>query len=174
MADAAPLDPSVRAALEKLADIMTPPPASFLPQTWAWAALAALALALAAVRLVRWQRHRAANRYRAEALAELARIERAMADGVAPGTALAAIPPLIKRVALTAWGRPRVAALAQARWLAFLRATDRDAAPSAPLAGLLDDGEYRSAAALAAVSHDDARACMQAARHWIEAHRVSA
>jgi hypothetical protein len=168
-----PLDPSLRAALDKLADVVTPAPVSFVPQTWGWAVLAVILVALAAWLAMRWHRHRMANRYRAEALAELARIERTIADG-APGTALAAIPPLLKRVALTAWPRARVAALTQARWAAFIRTTDTDAASSAPLARLLDDAEYRSAAAAAAMSADDARACTRAARHWIEAHRVSA
>lgn len=175
MADPAPpLDPSVRAALEKLSDIVAPPPASFVPQTWGWAALAAIVLALVICGLVRWHRRREANRYRVEALAELARIERAITQSPGRAEALAAIPPLLKRVALAAWPRSRVAGLAQARWVAFLQATAGASTFPVPLAKLLNDIEYRSAKELAAMSADDARVCVAVAKHWIEAHRVSA
>jgi hypothetical protein len=175
MADPVPsLDPSARAALEKLADIVAPAPVSFVPQTWGWAALAAIALAVAVWGVVRWHRRRKANRYRAEAIAELARIERTLADGSAPAEALAAIPPLLKRVALAAWPRSRVASLAQTRWVDFLHVTGNEAILPAPLAGLLNDIEYRSTKELAAISADDARVCARVAKQWIESHRVSA
>jgi hypothetical protein len=175
MADPAPsLDPSVRAALEKLTDIAAPPAVSFVPQTWGWAALAAIVLALAVWGVVRWRRHREANRYRAEALAELARIKRRITEGPDPAEALAAIPPLLKRVALAAWPRSRVASLAQTYWVDFLGATERESTLPLPLAKLLNDIEYRSVKEVAAISADDARVCVEVAKHWIEAHRVSA
>jgi Domain of unknown function (DUF4381) len=175
MAELAPtLDPSVRAALEKLADIVTPPPVSFVPQTWGWYALAALALALAAWGFLRWHRRRKANRYRIEALAELDCIERSIGDGHTPGEALAAIPPLLKRVALAAWPRARVAKLAQSPWVDFLRDSEGKASMPRPLMQLLNDIEYRSNKELAAISAADAHACFESARRWIEVHRVSA
>jgi Domain of unknown function (DUF4381) len=175
MADTPPsLDPSVRAALEKLADIVTPQPVSFVPQTWGWAVLAVFVLTLLAWALIRWQRHREANRYRREALAELAHIEQAMADTRRQAEALAAIPPLLKRVALAAWPRPQVAALSQGRWLAFIRGSEAEGAVPMPLAKLLKNAEYRSPAELTAMPAGDAQACVTAARHWIETHRVSA
>jgi hypothetical protein len=175
MADpAAPLDPSVRAALEKLADIVAPPPVSFVPQTWGWAALAGIVLILAVGGFLRWRRHRQANRYRVEALAELARLERTITQGTNPADALAAIPPLLKRVALAAWPRSRVASLAQTHWVDFLGASAGEPTLPVPLAKLLNDIEYRSAKEFAAISTDDARVCVEVAKHWIEAHRVSA
>jgi len=175
MTDATPsLDPSVRAALEQLTDIVAPPAVSFVPQTWGWAVLAAIVLVLALWGFRRWRRHREANRYRAEALAELARIEQTLTRGPDPAAALAAIPPLLKRVALAAWPRSRVASLAQTRWVDFLRATAGESTLAPPLAKLLSDIEYRSPKELAALSAEDARACVEIARHWIEAHRVSA
>jgi Domain of unknown function (DUF4381) len=175
MGDPTPsLDPSVRAALERLTDIVAPPPVSFVPQTWGWAALAAIVFVLAVWGFLRWRRYREANRYRAEALAELARIERTITAGPDPAEALAAIPPLLKRVALAAWPRSRVASLAQTSWVEFLRVSESHSTLPTPLAKLLDDIEYRSANGLAAISADDARACVEVARYWIEAHRVSA
>lgn len=173
MPDPAPtLDPSFRAAVQKLADIVTPPPASLVPQTWGWAVLGVAVLALAAWCLLRWRRRRQANRYRREGLAELARIERTMA--VTPDAALAALPSLLKRVALAAWPRPQVAALSQTQWIDFLQKTEGNTASPSPLAQLLDDAEYRRAGEATALSPSDARACLRAARAWIEDHRVSA
>jgi hypothetical protein len=175
MADPVPvLDPSVRAALQKLADIAVPGPVSMMPQTWAWAVLGILILALLAWGLVRWHHHREANRYRTEALDALTGIERALDNGATPAETLPAIPPLLKRVALAAWPRLQVASLAQSRWIEFLRTTER--APEIPqsLAALLNDVEYRAPTALAAISTGDARACVKIARDWIEKHRVSA
>jgi hypothetical protein len=168
------LDPSARAALEKLVDIVVPQPVSFVPQTWGWAVLGFLVVLFAARAVLRWRRRRKANRYRTEALAELVRIERAMDEDPASGVALQAIPPLLKRVALAAWPRSRVAALTQSRWVDFVAAAAADGALPAPLAKLLNDTEYRPVADIAAIRPEEARACAQAARHWIEAHRVSA
>ncbi len=171
MAETAPtLDPSVRAALEKLADVATPPPVSYVPQTWGWAALALVILALAAWGFAHWLRRCDANRYRAEALAELGAIEKRVGEGDA--AALAALPPLLKRVALAAWPRARVAALSQESWVRFLSENERGgAAMPEPLAALLITREYRSSAKPGPTVSD---ACLRAARHWIEAHDVSA
>ena len=175
MADPSPvLDPSVRAALQKLADIAVPPPVSMMPQTWGWVALGVLVLALLAWGLVRWHRHREANRYRSEALAALAGIERALDSGATAAETLPAIPPLLKRVALAAWPRPQVASLAQTPWVDFLQASEHASEIPRSLATLLNDVEYRPPAALAAISPDDARACVKIAKDWIERHRVSA
>jgi hypothetical protein len=171
MAETAPtLDPSVRATLEKLADVATPLPVSYVPQTWGWVALALVILALAAWGLAHWLHRRDANRYRAEALAELGKIERRVGDGDA--AAFAALPSLLKRVALASWPRARVASLSQGSWVRFLGDTERGgAAMPEPLADLLITGEYRSLTKLAPAEAD---ACLRAARHWIEAHDVSA
>jgi len=177
---AAPLDLATRAALEQLHDVVTPPPPSWLPQTWGWAALALVLVVVATVTARRRRRRREANRYRLEALAELAALETrwnesAHADAAARASTLRALPPLLKRVALAAWPREQVACLTQEPWTDWLRAS---APPSLPLPDaatrLLDDLEYRSSQSLAAIGDDDARACLAAARQWIETHRVPA
>jgi hypothetical protein len=173
---APPLDPSMRAALAKLADIVAPPPVSFAPQTWGWVALVIVLLALAGwafARCIRWRR---ANRYRAAALLELAEIERRLSHGET-AAALAALSPLIKRAALAAWPRAQVASLSQAGWVAFLEKSEGGPAARAdiatPLSVLLSEGEYLSPEALAETPVEDAHACARAARKWIETHRVS-
>lgn len=157
------MKPGDAAALAGLADIAVPSPVSWMPQTWGWAALAALLLVAAAWAEVRRRRRREANRYRREALAELSTVEARLRSDP---SALAAIPPLLKRVALAAWPRSEVASLSGDAWVAFLR---RQAPLADAAARLLDDAEYRVALAPA-----DAEACVRAARAWIEEHRVSA
>lgn len=168
------LNPSVRAALQKLADIAVPNPVSMVPQTWGWAALTVIVLSLCLWGLRRWHHHRKANRYRTEALAELTRIERSVIDCAEPGPALTAIPPLLKRVALAACPRSQVAGLSQKYWADFLAGMEGERRLPAPLVDLLNDGEYRPTKRLNAIPAEDVRACVQAARHWIETHRVSA
>jgi len=166
------LDPAVRAAFEKLADVAVPAPVPWVPATWGWAALAIALVALAAWAIMRWRRHRAANRYRVEALAELARLERRLPDASEREDALTALPELLKRVALAAWARPEVASLSGTAWVAFLRAHAGRSGVPEPMARLLDDVEYRRG--LDPMGASDALAAAAAVRRWIEGHRVSA
>jgi len=103
-------------------ELSVPEELSLTPQTPAWyvlgAALAA-ALVLGALRVVRRYRRDA---YRRAALAELARLREAAA-GAERTAALARLPELLKRCALAAFPRERVAALSGARWHVFLERT---------------------------------------------------
>lgn len=166
------LDATTRAALQKLADIAVPPPVSWMPQTWGWAVLAAAMLALIGWLVVRGARRYAANRYRREGLSELDRIEAKLADDSERGKALAAMPELLKRVALAAWPRTEVASLSGTSWVAFLRAHGGAAGFPDNAARLLDDLEYRPHAP--PMSADEARGIVGALRNWIEGHVVSA
>lgn len=166
------LDATTRAALQKLADIAEPPPVSWMPQTWGWAVLAAVMLALIGWLAVRGARRYAANRYRREGLSELDRIEARLADDGERRQALAAMPALLKRVALAAWPRTEVASLSGASWVAFLRAHGGTVGFPDNAARLLDDLEYRSDAP--PMSADEARSIVSVLRNWIEGHVVSA
>ena len=98
--------------MDEFRDIVVPAPVSAAPQTWAWYPLFG-ALLVATVLLVRWfVRHRRATRYRRLALAELEEIRTRQAWGE--------LPALVKRVALQAWPRERVAALTGTEWIEFL------------------------------------------------------
>lgn len=167
-------DPISRLALDQLADIVTPVPVSWWPQTWGWGLLALILLALAAFAFLRWLRRYRANRYRREALADLAQLEGRLTDAAKRADALQAIPELLKRVALAAWPRVAVASLTGKPWLAFLHEHDVGRSFDASASRLLDDLEYRSRKSLSAVSEADARAFAISARRWIEGHVVSA
>ena len=172
MADAAP-DPATAAALRQLSDIAQPPAIRFVPQTWGWAVLSLVVLALLAAGLLLWRRRREANRYRREALVELQRIEGEMGDDAQRRAAVLALPPLVKRVALAAWPRERVASLSGTQWVEFLQHNSGTKPFPDFAARLFEDMEYRAGAG-AQIDRDEATAFVAATRSWIEGHRVSA
>ncbi|UOM33487.1 DUF4381 domain-containing protein [Acuticoccus sp. I52.16.1] len=147
--------PSLVDLLDQLVEPQPPAPVSMMPETAGWAVLAALVLVAAAFGAWRWWRHWRADAYRRAALAELA----------AAGDDAARIATVLRRTALAAWPRERVAALSGEAWLAFLDETGGDggfgggpgrALIAAPYRG--DGGASPEVAALAA--------------RWVRRHRV--
>ena len=146
------------APLYKLHDFYQPPPPSWIPQTIGWYVVFAIAgigiLLLAIHSLRRWL----GNRYRREALRELA-----------------LLPPeqfstLLKRTALTVWPRDKVASLSGEAWLRFLNSTaDGDLFQRAP-GNSIEELALRSMT----VSGDDEQELRKIAAAWIRRHRVQA
>jgi hypothetical protein len=167
------MDPQlVETALKSVDDIALPPPVSYMPQTWGWAAVALVLLALLAVLFWRWHRHRVANRYRRAALAELRLLEQRPADQAdGADLVLHGVAGILKRTAIAAWPRRDVASLSGSTWVQFLT----DHAPQGTLdellIQLLDEREYQRPLPLTADQNAKLRA---AARRWIEGHHVSA
>jgi hypothetical protein len=143
-------------SLDRLHDLAVPPPVPWWPPAPAWYAVGAAALGLLAVlvrRLVaRWRR----NRYRRAALAEL---DRAAAS--VPGMAV-----LIKRVALAAYPRERVASLSGGPWLAFLDETGRTEAFTRGPGRIFGDDEY------GANPPPPGPDLVEAVRAWVRHHRT--
>ncbi len=145
--------------LQDLNPIVVPDPVGWWPLApGLQAVLVLLALAVLVLAWRRWLAWRD-DRYRREALRELA----AMTD-------LAGLPSLLKRAALSAFPRDRVAALHGAAWHRFL---DESAELEAfvPRCGAALD---RLAYGGGAPDTDDARALREAARAWLEQHRRDA
>ena len=144
--------------LEKLHDFYQPPPPSWTPQTIGWYVVFAI-LGITLVWLViyylrRWLR----NGYRREALRELA-----------------LLPPeqfstLLKRTALAAWPRERVASLSGELWLGFLNETARGDTFTRTPGNRIEEIALRPVA----LSGDDERALRAIAAEWIRRHRVQA
>jgi Ca-activated chloride channel family protein len=98
-----------------LIDIPLPPEVSLWPATWPARIAIASLLVAAVVGTWKFLRHRRANRYRREALAELKQIVRTASQPTATQLSL-----LVRRTALAAFPREQVAPLAGEAWLAFL------------------------------------------------------
>jgi hypothetical protein len=107
--------------LDTLHDILVPAPAPWWPPAPGWYWVLGLAAVIGTVLLWRAAARAQRNRYRREALAQLAQIEaRIEARTDAPDAALAAMAVLLKRTALTGYAREQVASLTGAAWFAFL------------------------------------------------------
>lgn len=146
------------------------PPFSYLPQTWAWLALAIFLLAVVglwvALRWRRWQR----DQYRREALARLDAL--AANQGEQRLAALRELPELLKRVALSMPAGPAAASLAGAAWQTFLDQRAPQPLP-ADFAQTLHTLAYAPDAALRALDAQQASALFSASRSWIEGHHVA-
>jgi len=151
---------------------LSSPTFSYLPQTWGWAVLAALALAVIALfylrRRLRWQR----DRYRRQALISLAVIEQQFEDPLRRVAALREVPGLVKRVALSIQGEESVASLRGEQWQVFLQ---RHASLPIPndLALQLAELAYQPSERLAALKTEQLRELLNVCRQWIEAHHVA-
>jgi Domain of unknown function (DUF4381) len=168
------LYPGTEAALGSLADIVTPAPVSWMPQTWGWAALAILVLGVITTACWRWLRWYKINRYRRAALVELHQLEKNIGDPALRRQIVGELPVLLKRVALAAWPREEVASLSGTEWAQFLGAETPDHPLGTDLGRVLADLEYRSDAEAAAVSPESAGKLIAAAGRWIENHHVPA
>src|SRR5271167_5027887 len=103
--------PSTSPALNNLHDFYQPAPPAWTPQTIGWYVLFAI-IGLAFVWMtIHWIRKWFANRYRREALRELALLPAEQ------------FSTLLKRTALAAWPREKVASLNGEAWLNFLNET---------------------------------------------------
>jgi hypothetical protein len=147
-------------SLDRLHDIVVPPSARWWPPAPAWYALGVIvgvAIAVLAWSVSSWWFR---NRYCREALAELARLE----GEVARPETLPALAVLVKRVALAAYPRERVASLTGGKWLAFLDVTGGNDAFTAGPGKILEAGyaPERGGVGLELFT---------VVRHWIEHHR---
>ncbi|MDD2060995.1 DUF4381 domain-containing protein [Pseudomonas sp. GD03860] len=156
-------------SIDQLKELALPPAPSYLPQTWGWALLAAIlvlaVLVYGAWRYRRWQ----LDRYRREALGQLATLETAMADEHQRIAALRAVPELLKRVALSMPKAPAVATLHGSDWQAFLDTHSRTPLP-ADFAEQLARLAYAPDSTLMAF---DAQPLMRHCRTWVEHHHVA-
>lgn len=148
-------------SLDRLHDLVAPPPVPWWPPASAWFALGAIVFVLLALLVWRGVAWWLQNRYRRAGLAELAELETA-AGG--PQT-LPALAALVKRVALAAFPRERVASLSGREWLAFLDTSAGTSAFSQELGRTLESG-YEPGAGGASPE------LFAAVRYWIKHHRT--
>jgi hypothetical protein len=149
-----------------LIDIPLPPEISLWPANWP-ARIATIAL-FAATIVALWQfaRHRRANRYRREALAELSRIGRAPQES--QEEVLTDLTLLVRRTALAAYPREQVAPLFGPTWLSFLDRSYGGQEFSQGVGSLLVSGSYQQ------ISPTDAevKSLIALVRRWIRRHHA--
>ena len=150
-------------ALKDFVEVTAPGAISWLPQTVGWRYLGVALLALLAWRAWHWLKRWHHNRYRREALRELACLETLVGDS----ELVPAVNALLKRSALAVYPRSEVASLTGEAWLAFL-VGECEASPFDPTSSqLLVNGSYRPEIVDAA----SARALLAACESWITGHR---
>jgi hypothetical protein len=152
-------------SLDRLHDIVLPPATPWWPPAPGWLWVLGAVAVLALIALLRLIIHRQQNRYRREALAELKEFEGAQSADLT--VQLAGMAALLKRTAMTAYSRDRVAALGGNDWFAFLDATGGTRF-SAGLGAALNEANYVTRAA----GWDEAQTRQLAAEihRWIRHH----
>jgi len=142
--------------------LVMPDPVPLLPVTPGWLILSVwlLAVSIMAARYLLGQRR--LNRYRREALAVLKTIEGEI--DLSPAESAQRIAALLKRTALAAYPRQRVASLTGADWAQFLRESTNNDQQIADAAEMLAAAAYRPDA--------DGRDLSAPARRWIRLHRA--
>jgi hypothetical protein len=144
------------APLDKLHDFYQPPPPAWIPQTIGWYVLFALLAVLAIAIAIHLTRKWLANRYRREALRELADLQPQQ------------FSELLKRTALSAWPREKVASLSGSAWIDFLNKTAHGELFQNAPANAVEECAIRSAS----ISGQDEQTLRQAVATWIRRHRV--
>lgn len=146
------------APLNKLHDFYQPPPPAWTPHTIGWYVLFSILGSFALWMVFRSVRRWLANRYRREALRELELLPRTQ------------LSSLLKRTALAAWPREKVAALTGDAWLNFLNTTADDNLFQQTPGDRLEELALRPTD----LSGEDERRLRQMAAEWIRRHRVQA
>jgi hypothetical protein len=158
-------------SLDRLHDIVAPPPAPWWPPAPGWYWVMGVLAVLLCVALVRrflvWQR----NCYRREALAEWRRQEPRLRDKTERASALAALAELLKRTALSAFPREEVAALTGAKWLAFLNRTGAAMEFPTNVGALLESAAYDPPSVLR-LSEEQVTEASGLVRRWLKHHRA--
>ena len=152
--------------LPQLLDLMhalvVPEPVPWLPQTPGWWVLCGWALAVAVLVVVAIARRRRRNRYRREALASLDAI--AAQPQMSAAESARRVADVVKRAALAAYPRARVAGLYGRDWARFLCESAGNDRQVMEAAESLASAAYRPDA--------DGRSLLRPARRWVRLHRA--
>lgn len=157
--------------LDRLHDIVAPSPVPWWPPApgWYWImGLIVIAIVWSAILgLVHWQR----NRYRREALALFAALERQLSEPQRRAFVVTSFAILLKRAALSAWPRATVAALTGSRWLTFLDRTGRSNSFSQGPGTLIAKVAYDPQGA-ENLTEQEIRQLAVLVRDWLAHHRI--
>jgi hypothetical protein len=157
--------------VQGIKEIILPEPVSYIPQTVGWWILFSGVILLFAWWAFRhyviWRR----NRYRREALMELAEIEQQLNRKPERISALAAMSTLVKRTAIHAFGRSSVAELSGQTWLEFLDQTGSTDGFSQGPGRLLPEFSYAKQETLNETSKENIEQVLALVKDWILRHK---
>jgi hypothetical protein len=146
----------VTAPLDNLHDFYQPPPPAWTPQTIGWYVVFAVIALLAMWIIIHSLRRWLANGYRREALRELALLQPEQ------------FSTLLKRTALSAWPRDKVASLSGEAWLNFLNESAENNSFHQTPGNRIEEIALRSQT----LSGEDERTLRKITAEWIRRHRV--
>lgn len=156
-------------SLDRLHDIIVPASAPWWPPAPGWYWVLGLAVVLLMTALIKAFMHWQHNRYRREALAELAHQEAALANPERRPLVLLGLAELLKRTAVTAFRREGVATLTGPKWFEFLDHTARGSRFRDALGPMLEYAVYDPRTAVA-LDPQKIHSLVEAVRHWIQHH----
>ncbi len=148
--------------LDLMHGIVVPEPAPWTPQTVGWWVVLGWLVAVVGLCALKYVQYRKRNRYRREALDALDDSNRRAGDD--PAGSAAAVAALLKRTALAAWPRERVAALYGADWAEFLVESAGNDARVADAAEEIARAAYDP--------RSNGADLVKPARRWIRKHRA--
>lgn len=158
------------ASLQNLHDIIVPVSVSWLPPAPGWYALTGtLCVAgswLLLHKYLQWKR----NSYRREALALLQKLRVELEHPQRYGEQLPKLPQLLKRTAIAAYGRERVAHLSGDEWLAFLDTSSGSDRFTAGSGRFVFDCAYESGDSLSQLTYDQVNGTVEAVTFWFNSH----
>lgn len=114
-------DPS---SLSQMHDVVSPPAVGWWPPAPGWYGLAVLTFIAAVWRLLHWVKRYRANAYRRQAVAAISALDVATQGACAEDAS--ELKRLLKRTALTSFGRESVASLTGSAWWQWLDRTGGD------------------------------------------------
>ncbi|MEE4377430.1 MAG: DUF4381 domain-containing protein [Candidatus Competibacteraceae bacterium] len=158
------------ASLANLHDIVMPEAVPWWPPASGWYGIGLLALVGLGWLLLTMRRRWVAQLYRRQALAELGQLQEALQYPEQRQSALAELPVLLKRAALAAWPRPRVAELSGSDWWRFLDQNADGSRFAATHGESLQKLTYQKDSAL---SNEEIDSVVKAVAQWIEHHHVT-
>ena len=156
--------------LLELQEIELPEPVPWTPQTIGWLLLAGLLVAGFGLWGFKRYRHWRKNRYRRVAIQALAEIEADIREGEMHS--LARLASLLKRVALQAFPRDRVAPLQGEEWLCFLDATYGGTEFTQGAGRIVAELAYAPSSAYRHLSASSIAELLQVTRQWIATHEL--
>ncbi len=151
---------SVDTAGKSLVDLLNmleqapePAPISMVPQTWGWLVLALALLMMCAVAVTVILRHRRANAYRRYALEQLE----------VPDISSAKVSEILRRTALAAYPREKVAGIHGDEWIRFLSQTSDNVQFNSETTRAITEAPYKETPQNPALT--------QLAQRWVKSHK---